>query len=407
MAGFKKKTLKDIQSDIICEYTTRLRKYKNEDSPLLPIAIVRSLAWAVAGVVVLMWNYLAWVYLQILPQYCGIIILKLWGALVGVDYKYGTKTTLKIELTNVTAGSIMAGTLWKCLKNGVVYKSLSTVIPVSGVAIVNIEALVSGPAGNLNPDDILDITNPFDGIPDKAVVKSVLVTGSNDEDIEVYRKRVIIRFKQKPQGGSFIDYFLWATEVPGIVDVLPYVLESGTNVLYLVSDGSGTDRTPSGYVTPNPFPEWEDGNMKNISGSGLLFQAAKSINGTDDLKNSRRPAGAVVKLRQPNYTPYRVEITELTPNTNEMIAKIKTAIVSYLDVKRPYILALGYSKQNALINSNQLNAVVQNTVSIQDGTFNSFTLKNGENKAINEDILGIGCLAYLEKLTVNGADIVL
>lgn len=127
MAGFKKKTLKDIQSDFICEYTTRLRKYKKEDSPLLPIAVVRSLAWAVAGIVVLMWNYLAWVYLQILPQYCGIIILKLWGALVGVDYKYGTKTTLKIELTNVTAGSIMAETLWKCLKNGVVYKSLSTI----------------------------------------------------------------------------------------------------------------------------------------------------------------------------------------------------------------------------------------------------------------------------------------
>lgn len=407
MAGFKKQTLKEIYQDIINEYTTRLRKYKNIDSPLLPIAVVRSFAWAVAGVAVLMGNYLAWVYLQILPQYCCLVILKLWGALVGVDYKIGTSTTLKIEVDNVTANSIIAGTLWKSLKNGVVYKSLSTVTPENGIALITVEALSSGPIGNLEIEDVLNITNPFDGIPDTAIVKSVLVTGSNDEEIEDYRKRVLIRFRQKPQGGSAIDYFLWGTQVSGIIDVLPYVLESGINTLYLVADGSGNERTPSGNITPNPFPEWENGDMKEISGSGLFYQVAKSINGTDDLKNTRRPAGAVVELRIPNYTPYRVEITELAPNTNDMIAKIKSAIISYLDKKRPHIVAMAYSKQNATINANQINAVVQNTVDIQSGSFNSFNLKDGTGKVINEDILGIGALAYLEKLTINGADIVL
>ncbi len=406
MAGFKKKTIKEIQADIINEYSVRLRKETNKDTPLLPIAVMRSLAWAVAGIAYLMGDYLTWVYMQILPQYCGLPILKLWGSLLGLEYKTGTSTVLQIEIKN-TKALISAGTLWKSLKNGVVYKSLASVNPIEGIAIVSVQALTSGTVGNLTPGEILDITNPFDGVPDKAIVKSVLVIGSNDEDVEDYRKRVLIRFRQKPQGGSFVDYFLWATEVLGIVDALPYVLNSGTNVIYLVAEGSGKNRTPSGNVTPNPFPEWENGNMKEISGSGQFYQVAKSINGTDDMKNSRRPAGVVVELRKCNYTPYRVVISELTPCTNDMIIRIKNAIISYLDVKRPHILALGYSQQNAKINSGKISAAVQNTIDFDGATFSSFALKNSENKIINEDILGIGCLAFLEKLTINGSDVVL
>lgn len=407
MAGYKKKTLKEIQSDFINEYTTRIKKETGADIPLLNKAVVRSFAWGVASIAVMYQNYLAWVYLQILPQTCSLPVLKLWGSLFGVEYKNGTKTTLQVEIDNVTASSIIAGTLWKSSKNGVVYTSLSTVYPVDGTAVLSLEAKTSGPVGNLDPGDELDITNPFDGIPDKAVVKSVLVTGSNDEDIEDYRKRVLIAFKRKAQGGSLVDYYLWSTEVAGIIDALPYVLESGTIVVYLVADGSGKDRTPSGSVTPNPFPEWENGNMKAISGSGLFYQAAMAINGTDDMKNTRRPAGAVVELREPNYTGYRVEITELTPATNDINAKIKAAIVSYLDAKKPNIMALGYTKQDATINASKLNAAVQNAIDTDGGTYSSFVLKNSEDEVINEDILGVGCLACLDKLKINSVDIVL
>lgn len=407
MAGYKKKTLKEIQSDIISDYTTRIKKETGVDAPLLPKAVVRSIAWSIAGVASLQQNFLAWTYLQIHPRTCSPSVLKMWGSLLGIEYKTGTKTTLQIEIDNVTASSIISGTLWKSPKNSIVYSSLSTVSPISGTAVLNVEAKTSGPAGNLNPGEELDITNPYEGIPDKARVKAVLVSGSVDEDIEDYRNRVLIAFKRKAQGGSLVDYYLWTTEVAGIVDAFPYVLESGTIVVYLVSAGSGKDRTPSGSVTPNPFPEWENGNMKSISGSGLFYQAAMAINGTEDMKNSRRPAGAVVELRKPEYTGYRVEITELSPATNDINAKIKDAIVSYLDTKKPNILALGYTKQDATINSSKLNAAIQNAINADGGTYNSFVLKNSAGEIINEDILGIGCLAYLAKLKINNADIVL
>ncbi|CDE59218.1 putative bacteriophage tail protein GP47 Mu-like protein [Fusobacterium sp. CAG:439] len=407
MAGYKKKTLKEIQAGIISDYTTRIKRETGIDAPLLPKAVVRSLAWSVAGVASMQQNYLAWVYLQIHPKTCSFPVLKMWGSLLGVEYKTGAKTTLQVEIINVTAASVISGTLWKSPKNGVVYSSLSTVSPIGGTAVLSVEAKTSGPAGNLNPGEELDITNPYEGIPDKAVVKSVLVTGSTDEEIEDYRNRVLIAFKRKAQGGSLVDYFLWGTKVSGIRDVFPYVLESGTIVLYLVADGSGKDRTPSGSVTPNPFPEWENGNMKVISGSGLFYQAAMAINGTEDMKNTRRPAGAVVELREPNYTGYRIEITELSSATNEINTKIKDAVISYLDTKKPNILALGYTKQDATINSGKLNAAVQNAIDTDGGTYTSFVLKNSAGEIINEDILGIGSLAYLEKLKINGVDVVL
>lgn len=407
MVGYKKKTLKEIQVGIISDYTTRIKRETGIDTPLLPKAVVRSLAWAVAGVASMQQNYLAWVYLQIHPKTCSFPILKMWGSLLGIEYKTGTKTTLLLEIANVTANSIISGTLWKSLKNGVVYSSLSTVSPIDGVVSLSVEAKTSGPVGNLNLEEELNITNPYEGIPDKAVVKSVLVTGSDDEDIEDYRNRVLIAFKKKAQGGSLVDYFLWATEVAGIVDVFPYVLESGTIVLYIVSNGSGKDRTPSGNISPNPFPEWEDGNMKEISGSGLFYQVAMAINGTEDMKNTRRPAGAVINLKKPEYTGYRIEISGLSPATNEINSKIKDAIISYLDTKKPNILALGYTKQDATINASKLNAAVQNAISAENGTYNSFILKNSEGTSINEDILGIGALAYLEKLKINNVDIVL
>ena len=112
-------------------------------------------------------------------------------------------------------------------------------------------------------------------------------------------------------------------------------------------------------------------------------------------------------MKKPEYTGYRIEISGLSPATNEINSKIKDAIISYLDTKKPNILALGYTKQDATINASKLNAAVQNAISAENGTYNSFILKNSEGTSINEDILGIGALAYLEKLKINNVDIVL
>lgn len=401
MAGFKQKTIKEIQENIVSSFRAKV----GGTLPLLFKSVIKSIAYAGAGVVSSMWKFLNWMYLQLFVETCCLYVLKLWGALVSVFYKEGTSTTLQIQLTNVEAEIIRAGTVWKNLNSGVIYKSISSVSPTNGVALVSVSAQTTGPAGNLTIGEILQIANPFEGVPESAEVIAILVEGTNAEETEDYRKRVKIRYQQKPQGGSFIDYCQWAMECPGIVDVLPYLLKTGIITLFLVGEGSGLDRTPTGSVGPNPFPEWENGQMKSLSGSGQFYEVAKLINGVDEFKNTRRPVGAVVELKPANFVPFRVVIDGLTVNTNAVNKLIKSNIVSCLDKKRPNIPAIGYTEQEARVNAQEISAIVQEVVKSNGGSFNNFKLKDGQDAEISEKILGIGELAYLERLTVNGAEI--
>jgi len=401
MAGFRQKTIKEIQKNIISSFRAKVGGIV----PLLFKSVIKSLAYAVAGVASLMWAHLGWLYLQLFVESCCLIVLKLWGALVGVFYKEATSATLQIQLINVSAITIRSGTVWKNLKSGVVYKSISSVSPTGGVAIVSVAAQSAGPVGNLAVGEILQIANPLEGVPETAEVIAVLVEGTDAEDTEDYRKRVKLRYQQKPQGGSFVDYCQWAMECPGIIDVLPYLLNTGKITLFLVGEGSGLDRTPTGFVKPNPFPEWENGQMKLLSGSGQFYETAKLINGVDEFKNTRRPVGAVVELKSANYTPFRVIIEGLTVNTDAVIKLIKTNIIGCFDEKRPNIPAIGYTEQDARVNAQEISALVQNVVKNNGGSFSNFQLKDGQDNEISETILGIGALAYLERLTINGADI--
>ena len=48
-------------------------------------------------------------------------------------------------------------------------------------------------------------------------------------------------------------------------------------------------------------------------------------------------------------------------------------------------------------------SIVQETIG--DETFTSFSLKNSKNEEIAETTLGVGCLAYLANLKINGTQI--
>jgi hypothetical protein len=408
MSSFVKPTLKEIYDTIINDYVART----GQQTPLLKRALVKCFAYAIAGVVSFMWNFAEWQYLQIFIETCDFEALKRWGNLVNIDYKRGIKTILKIKLTDIQPSiTIQAGTTWKSLKNGLIYKSISTVSSSSQLIsdlFINTECAETGTKGNLPNEEQLNITNPTIGIPDTAIVEQTIAEGTEDEDIEKYRARVITRYRRKPQGGASIDYYQWTTEVNGITDCLPYILTSGIVTLFIVKDGTGLNRTPTGEIVPNTFPQWENGQPLDINGYGQFLAVAKSINGSNNQNTSittnydRRPINTKIQLLPPNYTEYKVEITELNPISDQIISNIKESLINELDKKRPNIKLLNYTINNAIINSNQLNSIAQNIMNKIDGSYTSFTLRNANNEIILNDILSIGCLAYLGELKING-----
>ncbi|HSQ98087.1 MAG TPA: baseplate J/gp47 family protein [Rickettsiales bacterium] len=403
MTTFTKPTIKEIYNTIISDYTTRT----GQEVPVLKRALIKCFAYAIAGVVYFIWNFAEWQYLQIFLETCEFEALKRWGNLVDITYKSGVKSILSITLLNVSKSEISAGTIWKSLDNGLIYKSISTTTVNSTTVVLNVECSQSGSTGNLSNDSILNITNPIAGLPEIATVSKTITTGTNDEEVETYRTRVINRYKRKPQGGSAVDYYDWSTEVSGIVDCFPYVLQNGIITLYLVASGSGLSRTPTGQLQPNTFPQWQNGQMTDLVGYGQFLSVAKAINSSDSDTNTndRRPLNTQVQLLAPNYTEYKVEIVDLDPISDSIIASIKTALIDELDNKKPNLKALGYTVNNATINSNQLSSTVQNIIDTNDGSFTSFSLKNSNNEVILTDVLGIGSLAYLGELKINGSTI--
>lgn len=396
MANFTTKTMKEIAEGTIAKYKALRQKYK-DTTPLLEKAAVKSLSWAFAGAVASVWKSLVWVYKQCFPQTCSLPVLKLWGDLVGVEFIYGQSSQVELTLSDVTASTLTTGTVYKELTSGLVYKTTAQGNNDNGSIVVSAQCTTAGSAGNLPVGTLLTIANPLDGIPQTATITTIKTEGSEDEDVEHYRPRVLYKFKNKAQGGSVSDYFGWCLEVSGIDDALIYVLTEGIVTIYLVATGSGKNRTPSGAINPNPFPNWIDGQFVEFQGSGQFLAVAKSIEGSSDGMHDRRPVNAKVNLLPCNYTGYEVDIKGLTSETYN--DQIKAALDAALDIKRPHIIALNYSEANAKINSNALVTITQNIIG--SNTFSTFTLLNNEGVEINEESLGIGSLAYLKKLTIN------
>lgn len=402
MANFTTKTIKEIYDEFIANYTIMRAKY-GDNTPLLEKALVKSIGYAIAAIAAGLWRMALYIYKQCFPQTCDLTILKLWGELIGVNYLYGKTTNLNIRLSDVSADYLPSGTVFKDLESGLIYKTISQAARKDNLINVIVACSTPGPDGNVSVGTVLNIANPLDGIPSVATVTSVTIEGSNDEDVEVYRKRVMAKFRNKAQGGSALDYYNWALEVPGIVDVLVYTLSEGVVSLYLVAEGTRNKRNPSGSIKPNPFPNWVEGEFKEFEGTGQLLQVANAIEGSEPGLHDRRPVTAKVRLLNPNYTPFSISITNLSNVAFNQ--EIKNALIDALDAKRPNVKVLNYKVSNSKINRLALSAVVSEIIG--DETFTNFILKNEAGTSIEEATLGIGCLAYLSQLDINGVRITL
>ena len=397
MANFTIKSIKEIYNDLYASYTT-LRNQYGDNTPLLEKAVVKSVFYAIAGVAGVIWRLAVWIYKQCFPQTAELDALKYWGNLIGIDYQDGGAAVVTLTLNDVTADYLAAGTVYKDLTTGLIFKTISQAAAEDGVITATAQCTTSGEDGNLAVGTVLNIANPLDGIPSTAEITAIVTEGTEDEELETYRSRVLSKFRNKSEIGAPVDYYNWVMEVSGMADALPYVLNEGTVTIYCVATGSGLDRTPTGSVTPNPFPYWDDGNFTEFEGEGQFLEIAYAIEGTEEGAHDRRPCMAAVDLEPPNYSGFEIEITGLT--TTSYNDEIKEALISLLDAKRPHLVVLGYEESAALINASQLSAACIEAAG--GATFTSFVLTDDDGAEISETTLGIGCLAYLKTLTING-----
>lgn len=253
--AYKNKTIEEVQQLLIRsfehEFNTQLR--------ILPKSFIKILCKVFAGVFIIVYKLVGWYFLQMFPETADWEEVTILGVrlrpLVKLGVLFGVGEPLAgvqwrgiITIDVLTQGSVLySGIQLKSSVTGKLYIVEETKTLLQTKENVSIVCTEIGTAGNLEQNDTLNFVNPYGFIETEAVVLDVTRVGLDNELESSYRNRVINRFRLQPQGGALADYRIWASEVPGVLNVYPYNdKEQPGSVLLYVSGISDVyaDRIP-------------------------------------------------------------------------------------------------------------------------------------------------------------------
>ncbi len=364
-------TTKQISDNIISQLEASL----NQSIPLLPKSFNRVLAKAISGVFVITYKYAGFIALQQFVKTASIeeteinsvmiSPLKEWGRLIGVgDPAPATQAeyTVTVSVENQT-GILPSGSQLLNGSNGVTYLTTSSVSLDSETVEVNIRAssdqsggLGAGIVGNLEDGAIVSFANPLSNVARDTIVLSEIVTGSDEEDTEVYRQRVIDRFRARAEGGALVDYRIWGGEPSGILSIYPYTGECAGHVDVYVESSTEVDGIPT---------------------DAQLQEAFDSINLDDDGLASRRPAGSFVNVFPISRLEFTVTVAGLVVQDSATAqADIEAAISDYFLSRKPFISGLSIPPRLDRITRTSVGGVVDDIVSAAGGIFSSVEVRS-------------------------------
>ena len=139
--------------------------------------------------------------------------------------------------------------------DGVEYETTADVDTIDGTPVDGeVLAVVAGAAGTLPVGAALQLQSPVAGIDSTATVSVSLEDGTDTEDPEAFRTRVLEYLRTPSRGGNEVDYITWAKEVPGVTRVWlwPRGLAGelpGQLILRFVRDGDPDPLPDPGEVT--------------------------------------------------------------------------------------------------------------------------------------------------------------
>jgi len=381
-------TTQELSENIIAQLETTL----GQTIPFLPKSFLRVLSKTMAAVYILLYKYIGFGTLQGFVRTAsaepttvnGKVFTPLyeWGELVGVGLPApATRAELTINITvEVQSGTLPTGSQLIYPDTGVTYITLGAVLLDAPVVNTTIRAVAdqsdgrgAGAIGNLEVGQIVSFANPLANVARNTTVTAQVVTGSDGEAIEVYRQRVLNRFRQRPQGGALTDYKLWGEEPAGIVTVYPYRSNCPGQVDVYV------EATPESSGDPDGFPT-----------NAQLQEVLDSINFNEAGLASRRPVGALVNTFSISRTSFDVTVTGLVVDDAATVqAQIIAAVTDYFLEREPFLVGLSVPPRIDRITVTSIGGLVDSIVSASNGIFSSVILLQAAT-SINTYTLGVG-----------------
>lgn len=169
------------------------------------------------------------------------------GAEWGVLRREPTRATGTISIAITVPTVVPRGSVFQTIQR---VRLRTTALLDTGTAVgsfpVAVEAIDTGPEGNLASGTRLDTLSPVVGVALAIVATPGLAGGTPGETQEEYRARILQRIQNPPMGGAAYDYIAWMLQFPGCTRAWVFPLEQGigTVICRFTMDDTYPDGVP-------------------------------------------------------------------------------------------------------------------------------------------------------------------
>lgn len=303
---FTRPTLTEIIERIKSDIVTRI----SGAATLLRRSILIVLAKAYAGACHLLYGNIEDNKDQLFVTTADEDYLAYHGNEYGVSRNAATKATGSIQASGTDATVIPIYTELESA-TGWVYLTDAAATISGGVVSIDVTAKEAGEDGNEDTGATLSFVSPISGIDTSATIESPgLDGGTDEEDVEDYRTRILNRKRRPPHGGADFDYEAWMKEVSGVTRA------------WAISEYQGVGTIGCAFVR-------DDDDYFIPSEAEIATVRAYIISHTDTLtgKTVGIPATAEAGLYMISLNELSVNMTvEIYPNTSAIQTAVNAAI---------------------------------------------------------------------------------
>lgn len=189
---------------------------RTQGSAFIKRSVERVFGYVWAGLAHGLYGNLEWNAKQISPTTCDLAMLQAFGVWLKIPRLGATTSTGDAEFTGTNGTELPIDTVLQD-DEGNTFTVVVAGTVSGGTVTVTVEADDAGVAGNLEAGATLSLVSPIAGIDDDGEVGEDGLSGGTDiEDPEDYRARILDGLRVPPSGGGPGDYETWAKEVAGV-----------------------------------------------------------------------------------------------------------------------------------------------------------------------------------------------
>ena len=382
---------KSEATDILARFEAKI----NQSAPLTDKAFLRVMSGVLATLTTGLYKFAANRVKQNLVLTADFDDLLILGDEYGVPYKDAVASNLRFNFNatpasgaTITQGSVITGD-----SNGVRYTADASASESGGVVVVNVTAETAGVIGNLNIGDTGVLEQSVSGIDRLGAVTAVNTTGTDAEEVEIYRQRVLFEIRTVGGGGNAVDYKRWSEEVDGVRRAFPYA-------------GNPEDEESSVPPERTVYIEAQVAlDPDGIPTSALLDDVRDSITTNPDTGWARQPLGMVdstLYVEPITRTAFDVNIPGLVVDPlkeSDAKAEMDSDLDVYFRSILPYVDGVDVEEErNDTITKVSVSSAVQGVLTKYGATAQGVTVTVGALEII-EYLLSRGEMAKLGTIT--------